>query len=55
MSKLDGSRLGDCDEEDAEPVDANASVSGCVDVGIKEGDIQSGGPPPYNRAIQTLQ
>lgn len=36
------------------PPDANTGVSGQVGVGIKEGDIQRGGPPPYSLAMHTL-
>lgn len=55
MSRLDGRRLAVwLDDGSENPAEANAGVSGWEGVGIIEGDIQSGGPPPYSRAIHTL-
>ena len=36
-------------------VEANRGVRGYAGVGIRSGDIQRDGPPPYNRAIHILR
>ena len=55
MSRPGGRRPGNCDEGYSEIVDVKDGVRGWVGVGIKDGEIQSGGPPPYSRATQILK
>ena len=55
MSRLGGRILeADVDVLSVE-VEANGGVRGYAGVGIRSGDIQRDGPPPYNRAIHILR
>lgn len=54
MSRPGGKGPGERDGGRSDALDEKGGVRGCAGVGIKDGDIQRRGPPPYRRAMHSL-